>query len=49
MYAHQPAQVEAYLEAADSALELVALAMARDDVAERLQGSPSAVGFKRLT
>lgn len=32
-----------------SFLDVVVQALACDDIAERLQGSPSAVGFKRLT
>jgi hypothetical protein len=32
-----------------SFLDVVVQALACDDIAERLQGSPSAAGFKRLT
>ena len=49
MYAHQPEHVDAYLEAADSALAAVSQALVSNAVSERLEGLPSAVGFKRLT
>jgi glutamate-1-semialdehyde 2,1-aminomutase len=49
MYAHQTAQVDAYLAAADSVLAELASALKRDEVTRRLEGLPSAVGFKRLT
>lgn len=49
MYAHQPEHVAAYLAATDGALAEIATALASGDVEKRLEGQPSAVGFKRLT
>ncbi|MBI3096122.1 MAG: aminotransferase class III-fold pyridoxal phosphate-dependent enzyme [Rhodocyclales bacterium] len=49
MYAHQKEHVEAYLVAADAVLSEVATALVNGRVEERLEGKPSAVGFKRLT
>jgi hypothetical protein len=49
MYAHRDDHVAAYLAAADIALSDVAAAIKNGRVEERLEGKPSAVGFKRLT
>lgn len=49
MYAHQTDHVEAYLASADVVLSDVAAALKNGRVEERLEGKPSAVGFKRLT
>ena len=49
MHAHQPAHVDAYLSAMDGAVAELAVAVENGDVAKRLLGRPSSVGFKRLT
>ena len=49
MYAHQEHHVEKYLDAVDSAFAELNKADKAGDIEKRLKGSPTSVGFKRLT
>ncbi len=49
MYAHQPEHVAAYIASADVVFAEIASALESGEVDRRLEGQPSAVGFKRLT
>lgn len=48
MYAHNDHHVDSYLEAADEAFAILADAVDKGDVDDRLQGQPASSGFKRL-
>ena len=48
MYAHSPAHVQNYLQAADFAFAEITNALFDNDVEGKLRGEPAVAGFKRL-